>query len=175
MSDPSTLSMSPNQATLAEKSIRFSSLAAAQPLNILSRPETLKASGSRRACRRPSAAMPVLSLISPISPKQLGMVSPELRRRDCPRPLRRQRHDLDSRQETGPSFPRLRALSRLCQRHRSSPRVREGGPVPRRRRRTIGRGEGTSTIQQSSALTFDARRFFRHYSAGFAPRFLLDV
>ena len=75
---PSTLSMSPNQATLAEKSIRFSSLAAAQPLNILSRPETLKASGSRRACRRPSAAMPVLSLISPSSPKQLGMVSPEL-------------------------------------------------------------------------------------------------
>src|SRR5208337_670801 len=51
MSDPSTFSMSPNQATLAEKSIRFSSLAAAQPLNILSRPETLNASGSRRACR----------------------------------------------------------------------------------------------------------------------------
>ena len=65
MSDPSTLSMSPNQATLAEKSVRFSSLAAAQPLNILSRPETLNASGSRRACRRPSAAVPVLSLISP--------------------------------------------------------------------------------------------------------------
>jgi len=51
MSDPSTLSMSPNQATLAEKSIRFSPLAAAPPLNILSRPETLNASGSRRACR----------------------------------------------------------------------------------------------------------------------------
>src|SRR5208337_3358827 len=43
MSDPSTLSMSPNQATLAEKSVRLSSLAAAQPLNILSRPETLNA------------------------------------------------------------------------------------------------------------------------------------
>src|SRR5271157_1037792 len=51
MSDPSTFSMSPNQATLAEKSNRFSSLAAAQPLNILSRSETLNASGSRRACR----------------------------------------------------------------------------------------------------------------------------
>jgi hypothetical protein len=48
MNDPSTFSMSPNQATLAEKSIRFSPLAAAQPLNILSRPETLNASGSRR-------------------------------------------------------------------------------------------------------------------------------
>ena len=35
-----------------EKSIRFSPLAAAQSLNILSRPETLNASGSRRACRR---------------------------------------------------------------------------------------------------------------------------
>jgi len=51
MSDPPTFSMSPNQATTAEKSIRFSSLAAAQPLNILPRPETLNASGSRRACR----------------------------------------------------------------------------------------------------------------------------
>src|SRR5208283_487039 len=48
MSGPSTFSMSPNRATLAEKSNRFSSLAAAQPLNILSRPETLNASGSRR-------------------------------------------------------------------------------------------------------------------------------
>ncbi len=51
MSDPSTFSMSPNQATPAEKSIHFSPLAAAQPLNILPRPETLNASGSRRACR----------------------------------------------------------------------------------------------------------------------------
>ena len=76
---------------------------------------------------------------------------------DRPRPLRRQRHDLDSRQEAGPSFPRLRALSRLCQRHRSSPRVREGGPVPRRRRRTIGRGEGARTIQESSGLTVNIR------------------
>ena len=46
-----SLSMSPNQATPAEKSIRFSLLAAAQPLNILSRPEALNASASRRACR----------------------------------------------------------------------------------------------------------------------------
>src|SRR5271157_1633583 len=48
---PLSISMSPNQAIPAEKSIRFSPLAAAQPLNILSRPETLNASGSRRACR----------------------------------------------------------------------------------------------------------------------------
>jgi len=60
----------------------FFPLAVAQPLNILSRPETLNASGSRRACRRPSAAMPVRSLISPSSPKQLGMVSLELRPQD---------------------------------------------------------------------------------------------
>ena len=43
--------MSPNQTTLAEKSIRFSPLAAAQPLNILSWPEALNASRSKRACR----------------------------------------------------------------------------------------------------------------------------
>ncbi len=48
MSGPSIFSMSPNQAIPAEKLIRFSPLAAAQPLNILSRPETLNASGSRR-------------------------------------------------------------------------------------------------------------------------------
>ncbi len=41
-------SMSPNQAIPAERSIRFAPLAAAQPLNILSRPETLNTSGSRR-------------------------------------------------------------------------------------------------------------------------------
>ena len=80
MSDPSTFSMSPNQATPAEKSIRFSPLAAAQPLNILSRPETLNASGSRRACR-----MVISGNASSLpdfrnSPKQLGMVSPELPR-----------------------------------------------------------------------------------------------
>jgi len=38
--------MSPNQAIPADKSIRFSSLAAAQPLIILSWPEALNASGS---------------------------------------------------------------------------------------------------------------------------------
>ena len=43
--------MSPNQAIPAEKSIRFSPLAAVQPLTILSWPEALNASGSRRACR----------------------------------------------------------------------------------------------------------------------------
>ena len=43
--------MSPNQAIFTEKSIRLSLLAAAQPLNILSRPEALNASASKRACR----------------------------------------------------------------------------------------------------------------------------
>ena len=43
--------MSPNQAIPADKSIGFSSLAAAQPLIILSWPEAVNASGSRRACR----------------------------------------------------------------------------------------------------------------------------
>jgi hypothetical protein len=38
--------MSPNQAIPADKSIRFSSLAAAQPLIILSWPEAVNASGS---------------------------------------------------------------------------------------------------------------------------------
>jgi len=51
MNGPLYISMSPNQAIPAEKLIRFSPLAAAQPLNILSRPETLNASGSRRARR----------------------------------------------------------------------------------------------------------------------------
>ena len=48
---PLYLSMSPKQAIPAENLIRFSPLAAAQQFNILSRPETLNASGSRRACR----------------------------------------------------------------------------------------------------------------------------
>ena len=48
---PSIFSMSPNQAILSDKSIRFSPLAAAQPLTILSWPGALNASGSRRACR----------------------------------------------------------------------------------------------------------------------------
>ena len=72
----------PNQAIPAENPILSHSLAAVHLLNILSWPEALDATGSRRACRRPSAAMPVLSLISPSSPKELGVVSPEL---PCPR------------------------------------------------------------------------------------------
>src|SRR5208337_4428218 len=44
-------SMSPNRAIAPEKTIRLSSLAAAQPWIILSRPEALNASGSRPACR----------------------------------------------------------------------------------------------------------------------------
>ena len=48
---PLYFSMSPNQAIPADKSIRFSSLAAAQPLIILSWPEAVNASGSWRACR----------------------------------------------------------------------------------------------------------------------------
>jgi len=40
-----------NRRFLQTKSIRFSPLAAAQPLTILSWPEALNASGSRRACR----------------------------------------------------------------------------------------------------------------------------
>src|SRR5271157_4165248 len=48
---PSILSMSPNQAIPAEKSIRCSLLAAVGPLTILSWPEALNASRSKRACR----------------------------------------------------------------------------------------------------------------------------
>jgi len=81
--------MSPNQATPAEKTIRFSPLAAAQPLNILSRPQALNASGSRRAYRmaisRNASSLPdfpefaqAVGMVSPELPKQLGMVSPEL-------------------------------------------------------------------------------------------------
>jgi hypothetical protein len=43
--------MSPNRAIASDKSNYSSTLAVAQPLNILSRPETLNASGSRRGCR----------------------------------------------------------------------------------------------------------------------------
>jgi len=50
-SSPSIFTMSPSQAIAAEKSIRFSPLAVARPSTIRSRPETLNASGSRRACR----------------------------------------------------------------------------------------------------------------------------
>jgi len=48
---PLYFSMSPNQAIPAEKSIRCSLLAAVGPLIILSWPEALNASRSRRACR----------------------------------------------------------------------------------------------------------------------------
>jgi len=51
MSGPSIFSMSPNQAIPAEKSICCSFLAAVGPLTILSWPEALNASRSRRACR----------------------------------------------------------------------------------------------------------------------------
>ncbi len=47
----SIFSMSPDQAIPADKLIRFFPLAAAQPLTILSWPEALNASRSRRACR----------------------------------------------------------------------------------------------------------------------------
>jgi len=40
--------------------------------------KALNPSGFRRACPMAIAAIPVLSLISRNSPKQLGMVSPEL-------------------------------------------------------------------------------------------------
>ena len=53
--------MSPNQAIPADKSIRFSPLAAAQPLTIRSWPEALNASGSRRACRMAISRNAVLS------------------------------------------------------------------------------------------------------------------
>ena len=78
---PSIFSMSPNQAIPAEKSIRFFPLAAAQPLNILSRPEMLNATGSRRPCRMAisrNACSLVPALISRNLPKELGMVSREL-------------------------------------------------------------------------------------------------
>src|SRR5208283_3052767 len=50
-STPSIFSMSPNRAILAEKSIRCSLLATVGPLTILSWPEALNASRSKRACR----------------------------------------------------------------------------------------------------------------------------
>ena len=73
--------MSPNQAIPADKSNHFSQLAAAQPLTILTWPEALHASGSRRACRIPinrGACSLLFSVICRNSPKQLAMVSPEL-------------------------------------------------------------------------------------------------
>jgi len=88
--------MPPNQAIRADKSIRCSLLAAVGPLIILSWPEALNASRSMRACRmaiRRNDFLCLLSLISRNSPKQLGMVSPEL-------PI--------SRAQSGSSFP-LRA------------------------------------------------------------------
>jgi hypothetical protein len=47
------ISMSPNQAIVSDNSIRFSPLAAAQPLAIRSWPGALNARGSRRAGRMP--------------------------------------------------------------------------------------------------------------------------
>jgi hypothetical protein len=48
---PSIFNMSPNRAILAEKLIRCSLLATVGPLTILSWPEALNASRSKRACR----------------------------------------------------------------------------------------------------------------------------
>ena len=77
-SDPSILGMSQNQAIRTEKIIRFSPLAAARPLNILSRPESQTSVAPGAPAGWPSAAVPALSMICPSSPKQLAMVSPEL-------------------------------------------------------------------------------------------------
>src|SRR5208283_4077810 len=52
-SGPSLFSMSPKQASLSEKSIGSFPLAAAHPFTVLSWPEALHASGSRRACLMP--------------------------------------------------------------------------------------------------------------------------
>ena len=49
--EPSILSMSQNRAIRPEKSICFPPLAAAQPLNMLSRPEAINVHGTKRACR----------------------------------------------------------------------------------------------------------------------------
>src|SRR5208337_245247 len=79
--------MPPNQAIRADKSIRCSLLAAVGPLIILSWPEAINASHSMRACRmaiRRNDFLCLLSLISRNSPKQLGMVSPELPRYGVP-------------------------------------------------------------------------------------------
>jgi len=88
--DSSIFGMSPNQATPAEKPIRFSPLAAAQPLNILSRPETLNASGSRRACQmaisRNACSLPDFPEFAPGSREVLLL----------PRPLRTGRESFPS-------------------------------------------------------------------------------
>ena len=80
VSHPLYFSMSPNQAIPAEKSIRFSPPAAAQPLTILSCSEALKATRSRRACRMAIRRNDRPCMFD--SPKQLRMVSLEL---PCPR------------------------------------------------------------------------------------------
>jgi hypothetical protein len=73
VSHPLYFSMSPNQAIPAEKSIRFSPPAAAQPLTILSCSEALKATRSRRACRMAIRRNDRPCMFD--SPKQLRMVS----------------------------------------------------------------------------------------------------
>jgi len=65
MSDPSTFSMPPNRAIPAEKSIRFSPLAAAQPLNILSRPETLNTNACQACLPEGHTAQCPFSAFSP--------------------------------------------------------------------------------------------------------------
>ena len=75
----------PNQAIPAHSSIRSFPLAAAHPLTVLSWPEALHVSGSRRACLmhigRNACSLVALPDFSRSSPKQLGIVSPELQKR----------------------------------------------------------------------------------------------
>jgi len=73
---PSIFSMSPNQAIVSDNSIRFSPLAATQPLAILSWQEALNASGSKCPCRMAIRRKDRPCMFD--SPKQLRMVSPEL-------------------------------------------------------------------------------------------------
>ena len=80
-----SISLCPNQAIPAHSSIRSFPLAAAHPLTVLSWPEALHVSGSRRACLmhigRNACSLVALPDFSRSSPKQLGIVSPELQKR----------------------------------------------------------------------------------------------
>jgi len=80
-SGPSLFSMSPNQAIVMKKTILFFPLAVAQLLTVLSWPLRSMPPAPGVPAGWLSVAMPVFSLvflISRNSPKQLGMVSPEL-------------------------------------------------------------------------------------------------
>jgi hypothetical protein len=74
-SGPSIFSMSPNRAIPAGKSNFSSPLAAAQPLTILSWPEALNVTGSRRACRM-AMSHNVCSLLLPHSSPPLPRHGP---------------------------------------------------------------------------------------------------